>query len=122
MVLDHTDLTDKRQPPVNLGLHFDGMGSLLRLKLSPPIARKMLLEGHKWTSREALKDGLVDEIAHPDKMLESAIALAERVSPKAKAGVYGLLRSELYGEADRLFQSISYVHSRPTSRQAKANL
>jgi enoyl-CoA hydratase/carnithine racemase len=98
------------------------MGSLLRMKLSPPIARKMLLEGHKWTSKEALKDGLVDEVANPDKMMESALALAERLSPKAKAGVYGVLRGELYGEADRIFQSISYVHSRPTSRQAKAML
>jgi hypothetical protein len=37
-------------PPVNLGLHFDGIGSLPRLKLRPQIARKMLLEAHKWTS------------------------------------------------------------------------
>jgi enoyl-CoA hydratase/carnithine racemase len=82
----------------------------------------MLLEGHKWTGKEALKDGLVDEIAHPDTMFESAMALAKRLSPKATAGVYGLLRGELYSEADRIFQSISYVHSRPTSRQAKAML
>jgi enoyl-CoA hydratase/carnithine racemase len=98
------------------------MGALLRMKLSPPIARKMLLEGHKWTSKEALSDGLVDEIAHPDKMFETALALGSRLAPKATAGVYGVLRGELYGEADRIFQSISHVHSRPTSRQAKANL
>ena len=108
-----------RQPPVDLGLHFDGMGSLLRLKLSPPIARKMLLEAHRWTGREALRDGIVDEIAPPDAMFEAALALALRLSPKAQTGVYGVLRGELYGEADRMFQQISYVHSRATSRQPK---
>lgn len=98
------------------------MGSLLRMKLAPQVARKMLLEGHKWPGQEAFKDGIVDGIAEPDKMFKTAMTLAERVSPKAKAGVYGLLRSELYGEADRIFQSISHVHSRPTSRQAKSML
>lgn len=37
------------QPPVDLGLHFDGIGALPRMKLRPEIARKMLLEAHKWT-------------------------------------------------------------------------
>jgi enoyl-CoA hydratase/carnithine racemase len=82
----------------------------------------MLLEGHRWTSQEALKDGIVDQVAQPDKMLNAALSLAERMSPKAKAGVYGLLRDELYGEADRKFQRISYVHSKATSREAKAKL
>jgi enoyl-CoA hydratase/carnithine racemase len=92
------------------------------MKLAPQVARKMLLEGHKWTSQEAFKDGIVDSIVGPDKLFKTAMTFAERVSPKAKAGVYGLLRSELYGEADRMFQSISHVHSRPTSRQAKSML
>jgi Delta3-Delta2-enoyl-CoA isomerase len=98
------------------------MGTLPRLKLTPQTARKMLLEGYKWTSKEALQDGSIDEIAHPDDMLERAIAMGQRLSPKATAGVYGVLRGELYGEADRHFQHISYVHSRPTSRQPKVKL
>jgi enoyl-CoA hydratase/carnithine racemase len=110
------------QPPVNLGMHFEGMGSLLRLKLSPVAARKMLLEAHKWTGEEALRDGIVDEIAPPDKMFEVALSLARTWAPKAKAGVYGVLRSELYGEADLKFQSISYVHSRRTNRKALVKL
>ncbi|ORX95658.1 ClpP/crotonase-like domain-containing protein [Clohesyomyces aquaticus] len=96
---DHRIMNSERgflcMPPVDLGLHFDGMGSLLRLKLSPPIVRKMLFEGHRWTGKEAPKDGVVDFIAHPDKMLEAALELGQRLSPKAKAGVYGVLRSEL---------------------------
>lgn len=73
-------------PPVNLGLHFDGIGSLPRLKLRPQIARKMLLEAHKWTGTEALEDGIVDAIAEPEKMLDAALELGNKVAPKAKMG------------------------------------
>lgn len=73
-------------PPVNLGLHFDGIGSLPRLKLRPQIARKMLLEAHKWTGKEALEDGIVDAIAEPEQMLDAALQLGNKVAPKAKMG------------------------------------
>ncbi|KAH6723249.1 ClpP/crotonase-like domain-containing protein [Leptodontidium sp. MPI-SDFR-AT-0119] len=105
-------------PPVDLGLHFDGIGSLPRLKLQPQIARKMLLEAHRWTGKEALKDGVVDAIATPDTMLQVALDLANMWAPKARMGVYGVLRAELWGDAAKKFQRISYVHSRRTSRPA----
>lgn len=73
-------------PPVNLGLHFDGIGSLPRLKLRPQIARKMLLEAHRWTAKEALADGVVDAIAEPEEMLKAALELAGKWAPKAKMG------------------------------------
>lgn len=107
---------------MDLGLHFDGIGSLPRLKLRPQIARKMLLEAHKWTGEQALEDGIVDDIASPDQMLDVAIKMAEKWAPKAKMGIYGVLRAELWGEAAKKFQSISYVHSRQTSRPALAKL
>jgi Delta3-Delta2-enoyl-CoA isomerase len=107
---------------VNLGLHFEGMGSLLQLKLAPKVARKMLLESHKWTGEEALKDGIVDQIASPDKMFEVALSLARTWAPKGLAGVYGVLRNELYGAADRKFQLISYVHSKTTNRRPVVKL
>jgi Delta3-Delta2-enoyl-CoA isomerase len=82
----------------------------------------MLLEGHKWTSKEALQDGIIDDVAHPDVMLDSAMALAHRLCPRAEGGVYGLLREELCGEADRNFQHISHVRSKPTSRAPRVKL
>lgn len=109
-------------PPVNLGLHFDGMGSLLRAKLSPQVARKVLLEAHKFTGKEALEAGIVDAIAPPETMLEKALELADRVKGKSKMGVFPLLRLELYGEAFRAFQAICHVHSREVSRQPKVKL
>lgn len=109
-------------PPVDLGLHFDGIGSLPRLKLRPQIARKMLLEAHKWTGKEALEDGVVDAIAEPSEMLEKAVEIATKWAPKAKMGVYGLLRQELWGEAAGKFKGISYVHHRRTNLPAKAKI
>ncbi|OJD23563.1 hypothetical protein ACJ73_05081 [Blastomyces percursus] len=109
-------------PPVNLGLHFDGIGSLPRLKLGPRVARKMLLEAHRWTGKEALEDGIVDVIAEPEQMFDVAMELAEKWAPKAKMGVYGVLRAELLGEAIEKFQRISYVHGRETSRAAKVKI
>ncbi|KAJ5625715.1 hypothetical protein N7510_002024 [Penicillium lagena] len=109
-------------PPVNLGLHFDGIGALPRLKLRPQVARKMLLEAHKWTGKEALEEGIVDAVAEPEQMLDTALELAAKWAPKAKMGVYALLRQELWGEAIKKFQRISYVHSRMTSAPAKVKI
>lgn len=109
-------------PPVDLGLHFPGIGFLPRLKLRPQVARKMLLEAHKWTGKEALEDGIVDEIAEPSEMLNVALIKAKKIQGKAKMGVYSLLRSELWGEASEAFRKISYVHGKATNTSPKAKI
>ncbi|KAK3071405.1 hypothetical protein LTR53_008682 [Teratosphaeriaceae sp. CCFEE 6253] len=123
---DYRVMNSKRgffsMPPVNLGLHFPGIGALLRLKLRPQVARAMLLEAQRWTGEEALRDGIVDLIAAPDEMLDVALTLARQWAPKAKMGVYSLLRNELYGEAGKAFREISYVHGKRTGSPAKAKI
>lgn len=123
---DYRVMNSKRgfysMPPVNLGLHFEGIGALPRLKLGPRIARKMLLEAHKWTGKEAFADGIVDAIAEPDKMLDVAVKLAAEQAPRAKMGVYGLLRTELWGEALEKFRRISYTHRRREGTEPKAKI
>ena len=123
---DYRIMNSKRgffsMPPVNLGLHFDGIGTLPKLKLRPQIARKMLLEAHKWTGEEAVTDGIVDEVAAPEKMRERAVEVAKEHAGRAKMGVYGLLRSELWGDALEKFKRISYVHSKRTVTPAKAKI
>lgn len=123
---DYRVMNSKRgffsMPPVNLGLHFDGIGSLPKLKLGPRIARKMLLEAYKWTGKEAFEDGIVDAIAEPDAMLGVAIKLAEEHAPRARMGVYGLLRTELWGEALEKFKRVSYTHRRREGTAPKAKI
>ncbi|RVX74746.1 hypothetical protein B0A52_01023 [Exophiala mesophila] len=109
-------------PPVDLGLHFDGMGSLPRLKLQPRIARKMLLQAHRWTADEAVADGVIDEAVEPSQMLARAIQVAKDHAPRAKAGVYGLLRNELFGEATRQIQLLAHRHHRPSSLPPRAKI
>lgn len=82
----------------------------------------MLLEAHRWTGEQAYADGIVDAIASPEKMLEESIALAQKWAPKAKMGVYGVLRGELWGEASDKLARISYVHSKMTTREAKVKI
>ncbi|EME87955.1 uncharacterized protein MYCFIDRAFT_85903 [Pseudocercospora fijiensis CIRAD86] len=123
---DYRVMNSKRgffsMPPVNLGLHFPGIGALPRLKLRPQVARKMLLEAHRWTGQQAFEDGIVDAIAEPEKMLDVALDLARKLAPRAKMGVFAALRNELYGEAGRAFRNISYVHGNRTGTQAKAKI
>lgn len=109
-------------PPVNAGLHYEVMGTLIRSKLSPKVARKVLLEAHKYTGREALEDGIVDEIAEPESMLDVAIEWAEKWKSKSKMGVYGLLRNELVGSATEAYARNSYVHRRETAKEPKVKL
>lgn len=81
-----------------------------------------MLEAHKFTGEEALENGIVDAVAESDKMLDVALEIAEKWKGKAEMGVYGVLRSELYGEAARAYALNSFVHSRQTSRQPKVKL
>src|SRR6266498_3655738 len=111
-------------PPVNLGLHFDGIGYLPRLKLAPQTARKVILEAHKFTGKEALEYGIVDAIAGPgmDEMVSKLMEFAERWKEKSKMGVYGVFRNDLWGQATEQFARVSFVHRKATSRQAKAKI
>ncbi|KAK5056231.1 hypothetical protein LTR84_012784 [Exophiala bonariae] len=109
-------------PPVNLGLHFDGIGALARLKLRPQVARRVLLEAYRFTGVEALEAGIVDEIAPPDEMHAAAIRLAQIHAPRAAMGVYSLLRNELWGDALERFRRVSYVHGKRPHAPPKAKI
>ena len=116
---DYRVMNSKRgfwcMPPVDLGLHFDGIGALAKMKLQPQIARRVLLEGHRFTGVEALKAGIVDEIAGPDEMQAVAIRAAQQHAHRATKGVYSLLRNELLGDTLERFKRVSYAHGRRPS-------
>ena len=113
---DYRIMNSKRgfwcMPPVNLGLHFDGIGALARLKLRPQVARQVLLEAKRFTGIEALEAGIVDEVATPDEMEAVAVRAAKQHAHRATMGVYSLLRNELWGDALERFKRASYAHGR----------
>jgi Delta3-Delta2-enoyl-CoA isomerase len=101
-------------PAIDLGLSFPGMGVLPRLKLSPQVARKMVLEAHRWAPEEALKDGVIDLIVRDSEIQGKATEVAEKWKVKARAGAYGVLRNELWGDVGKVFRELSFVHNKVT--------
>jgi enoyl-CoA hydratase/carnithine racemase len=83
---------------IHLGAHFVGIAGIIRHKLTPQAARKMALEGYRFSAQDALADGVVDKLAASDKQEETAITLAREVAPLGKHGSYGLMRKELLGD------------------------
>ncbi|EKM57765.1 uncharacterized protein PHACADRAFT_139039 [Phanerochaete carnosa HHB-10118-sp] len=63
--------------------------------------RKIALEGYRFTPQEALKCGLVDHIVQGDTeaVLHKAQEVATIVGAQAQSGAWGIIRSDVYGEA-----------------------
>ncbi|KAH8695636.1 putative carnitinyl-CoA dehydratase [Talaromyces proteolyticus] len=66
------------RPLLDLEMHSSGIGVLPKRKLSPQATRKMLLEGDKFTRKEALEDRVVDFTASPEQLLDAAVELANK--------------------------------------------
>ena len=74
------------QPEVNLGI-MPGAGGTQRLTrlVGKPIAMKLMLTGEVISAQEALKIGLISELAEPEVYLDRAIAMAATISSKASS-------------------------------------
>jgi len=73
--------------------------SIFRAKIGDHrLHRKIALEGHRFTPKEALAAGLVDHLVtgNTADILAKAEQLADDVSVNAKEGVWGLIKCELY--------------------------
>ncbi len=85
---------------IYLKVHFGAswplpFGLIARAKVTDAtILRKIALEGHRFTPKEAVQWGLIDHIASGDTegVLSKAQEVAEAVGGQAKAGAYGLIR------------------------------
>ena len=76
------------------------IAAVTRAKASAIVTRKFALEGHRFTPTEARDAGLVDEIISgcTQGVLERALEIAEEKAPKAREGVWGVIkvRSSLF--------------------------
>ena len=61
---------------------------------SPNTLRDIFLVGHRFTPKEALAAGLVDEIAEGGSagVLAAAVKMADKLAGNAKLGVWGLIK------------------------------
>ncbi|GAA5902368.1 enoyl-CoA hydratase/isomerase family protein [Sporobolomyces salmoneus] len=105
-------------------LHFGaplpaGMASVLSLRLPTPTLAKTMLTAHRYDPKEALKDGLVDEIVEigdgSEKCIERALEEGDRRKGFAESGVLVAMKRTLYAstlaqlekdEPADLFQSV----------------
>ncbi|KAH9945289.1 ClpP/crotonase [Epithele typhae] len=82
-----------------------GLMAVLQEKApSPNVYRKIVLEGHRFTPKEALGLGLVDKTsaaADTETLLAEAGALASTLAPLAKSGAWGVNKREMYRTAIR---------------------
>jgi len=81
---------------VKLGLMADS-GGVLRLpqRLPRAIATELLLTGRRMGAAEALRWGLVNQVAAPDQLMPAALALAQTLvgnAPLAQAAIKEVLR------------------------------
>lgn len=73
------------------------MAAIFRHKLSPPTCRALALEARRMTGDDAVALGVADATATG---LDDALAFIEKhnLLEKPKAGVYGVIKAELYNK------------------------
>lgn len=107
LVCDYRVMTDgsKRNAwlsmnEVHFGAHWPlSFAAVLRGKVGDHrLHRKIALEGHRYTPKEALQDGLLDAIVDgkTPEIIAAAEKIADRISPNAATGVWGLIKHDLY--------------------------
>jgi len=98
------------------------MSAIMRAKFGDGrLHRKIALEGHRFTPKEALDAGLVDHIVDgsTETILANAVSLGERVGQIAKEGVWGLIKTTLYADALEDFRK-DVVLTSPAIEDSKA--
>jgi enoyl-CoA hydratase/carnithine racemase len=72
------------------------MSSIFRQKLSPQVYKVMVLEAKRFSAKEALEGGIVDTLGGMEECL--ALVRDRKLNEKAKTGVYGALKAEMFRE------------------------
>jgi enoyl-CoA hydratase/carnithine racemase len=85
-------------PEADLGLPFTpGMNALITARLSPPVAHRAMVTGHRFTGTEALAAGIATELAGEDEVLGRAVALADELAGKPRHGI-GAIKRGMYAD------------------------
>ncbi|KAK4248598.1 ClpP/crotonase-like domain-containing protein [Corynascus novoguineensis] len=73
------------------------MSSIFRLKLPASTYRDLVLEARRFNGEAAVQAGLVDRAGGLDAVLD--LVRERKLTGKAKTGIYGLLKAEMYRES-----------------------
>jgi hypothetical protein len=83
------------------------MSSIFRLKLAPASYRSLVLEAHRFGGQAAVDAGIADRLGGLDAVL--ALVKERKLTGKAKTGIYGLLKAEMYRESVALLSEEGYA-------------
>ncbi|KAF8920189.1 ClpP/crotonase-like domain-containing protein [Mucidula mucida] len=90
--------------------------ALLRAKVPDgQMVRKISIEGHMFTPKEALAGGIVDHLVEGDTeaVVRKAVEVGKFAGANARLGVWGLIKSDVYRDVLETFQK----QSRPMNPQ-----
>lgn len=84
-----------------------GLQKALASKISDQkTMRKIVLEGHRFSAKEAYEAGIVDVLAEsPQDTLDKAVELAGRFKIKAKMNAYGSNKQVIYADAIKVMRT-----------------
>jgi Delta3-Delta2-enoyl-CoA isomerase len=84
-------------PEADIGIPFTpSMNGLIRARLSPPVAHRAMVLGHRFTGAEALAGGIVAELANEQQVPARALELAAGLVGKPRESLAAIKRG-LYG-------------------------
>ncbi|KAK4042751.1 ClpP/crotonase-like domain-containing protein [Parachaetomium inaequale] len=82
------------------------MSSIFRLKVPAATYRALVLEAHRFGGAEAVEAGIADRLGGIEAVL--ALVQERKLTGKAKTGIYGLLKAEMYRESVALLSREGY--------------
>lgn len=91
-------------PEITIGLPLgSGFAALAKCKMNPNALRTSALTGKKWTSSDALKEGIIDAVVPPSPegdtaMPQAVLKLAEKLVSTSEKGNLSPIKMELYHE------------------------
>lgn len=91
------------------------MSSIFRLKLAPAVYRTLVLEAHRFGGQAAVEAGIVDRLGGLEAVLE--LVRERKLTGKAKTGIYGLLKAEMYRESVALLSAEGYEQGEERDRR-----
>ncbi|KAK3304001.1 ClpP/crotonase-like domain-containing protein [Chaetomium strumarium] len=91
------------------------MSSIFRLKLAPQAYRQLVLEAHRFGGAAAVDVGIADRVGGLEAVL--ALVAEKKLAGKAKTGIYGLLKAEMYRESVALLSAEGHAAEEARERR-----
>ena len=113
LACDHRVMRDDRGffclPEVDINIPFTkGMSLLVQARLTPSVARDVMMTGRRYTAEESLAAGIVDATASEDQVLAQAIERAQALAGKDR-GTLGTIKRTMFAEVtEALAEQVSF--------------